>query len=127
MAMVVTGSSGASGQTGEPHAELVLVEFHLLAAGQTGAPTSHLVISPPSDHRFARPEMHVHVQGVALAREAGVVGAAAAGTFSACRWSAVAVHPLAHRGQDAHRFFGDRAVRLGADIQQIVAGIVRAR
>src|ERR1043166_1408090 len=66
---------GLLGQAGESHAELVLLELDRLA-GREEARRLHLVHQAAERHRLTRPEVDVHVKGIALARETRVIAAA---------------------------------------------------
>src|ERR1035437_8475400 len=113
------------GQAEKAHAEFLLLEFHGLPRGQE-ARGLHLIHQAGEGHGIARPEMYVHVERVALARKAGVVGAARLAHIGIVDGLAALLHPLADRGHDFDRLVGDRAVGLGADVQQVVAGVVGA-
>src|SRR6266851_3048659 len=75
---------------------------------------------------FARPEVHMHVEGVAGAGEAGVVGSARQAEVGLVDGFTVGVHPVADLGQDPDRLLGDRAVSPGSDIKQIIAAVANA-
>src|SRR5580698_5842103 len=98
-------------QAGEAHAEIVLVKLNFLAGrGQLG----RLDFIPQSAQGYSRPrpEMDVHVERVALARETGECRAAGLALLALIDRLAVGRHPFANLSQNSYRFFRDRSIRL---------------
>ena len=114
-------------QAGEADAELVLLELRRSGRSPAAAPTSPCISRPADRDRLAGPEVDVHVERVALAREARVVGAARLAALGAVDRLAVALHPLAHRASGCVTdSSGIEPSGLRADVEQVVAAVARA-
>ena len=68
----------------------------------------------------------MNVQRLALPRKIRKHGVARLAGLGIVNRGAIAIHPLPHRAQDAHRLFRNRAVGFRPDVQQVVAAAVRA-
>src|SRR5512147_3148446 len=68
----------------------------------------------------------MHIQGVALPSEAGVIVSPDLAGIGAIDAFGIPLHPLSDFIEDAHRLFRYGAVRLRTDIQEIVSGIASA-
>src|SRR5262249_34522575 len=86
----------------------------------------HRRAQPGDGQLLAGPEVDVHVERRALAREAGVARAPGLAALGAVDRGRVALQPGADRAEDAQRGLGDRAIRQRADVQQVVAAVAHA-
>ena len=69
----------------------------------------------------------MHVERVAFAREARVIGAPRLAVIRCVNAVTVAAHPLADFRQRADGFLGHTAIGARPDVQEVVAGVARAR
>src|SRR5580700_2779114 len=109
-------------QARKSYSEAILFEFHLLAGGKKprGFYFRH---QTRQSNRVARPEINMHVERVLLARKTGKFGSVHLTTIRGVNGGAVTRHPLPHFRQDTHGILRNRAIRLGADVQEIVSAV----
>src|SRR5438105_4248859 len=110
----------------EAHAIVVLLEDDGLARGEKFR-RRNFIPQAREGQLVARPEVYVKVERVAAAREAAVARAARLAYVGEVDRLAVLVHPLTDGVEYGDRLRGDGAVGLGADVEKVVAAVVRAR
>src|SRR5271168_1522322 len=69
----------------------------------------------------------MHVKRVSLACKTSKLGSVYLTSIGRVNGIAIARHPLANLGENPHRLLGDRAIRLGTNVQEIVAAVARTR
>src|SRR5580692_2064667 len=65
----------------------------------------------------------MHIERVSLACKAGKFGSVHLTTIRSVNGGAVTRHPLPHFRQDTHGILRNRAIRLRADVQEIVSAV----
>src|SRR5580698_6451158 len=106
-------------QPGEAHAEVILRKGDRLA-GLYQLCRIYLGQQAGDGHIASRPERHVHIERLVLARESGVAGAPHRADVAVEDGVAVGFKPLSHLAKRMNAGFGDGAVRLGSDIEQVI-------
>src|SRR5215207_1891597 len=117
----------ADGETEEAHAVLVLLEADGAPRCQQARRLDLRLKPREGEVVAARPVMYVEVERVAAAREAAVARPSRLAALAAdVDRLAVARRPAPDRAQDGDGFERHGAVRFGADVEQVVAAVVRA-
>src|ERR1700733_14559042 len=82
-------------------------------------------LEPARSRRFCGPVVDMHEQGITSTGIIRIDVPVRLARLGLVNRRPILFHPLAYGRQDANRFFRNRTIRLGSDVQQVIAGVMR--